>query len=106
MLGLGKWKFYIDTMFYRGDAILTVGEVNGAYEAGIEVPQLGQELPPMTYENLKQEGNTITGDVKTDLLKGKTLSFSVTFDGDTASGFLKIPFIGKVKMKNGVRIAD
>jgi len=103
MLGLGKWKFKLDTMFYRGDAFLTVGEKDGEYDIGIELVDMN--LPEFSYEGLQVEGDTVTGIAHTDLLRGKDIPFTITFEGDTANGFLKVPFMGKIKLKDGERIA-
>jgi len=104
MLGLGKWKFNVNTMIYRGEAFLTIGEKDGEYDIGIELP--GQDnVPDFEIFDMAAEGNTITGSVKTSLLRGKVIPFSATFDGDTASGFLKVPFVGKIDLKDGVKVA-
>jgi len=104
MPALGKWKFYVDTMFYRGDAILAVFEKeDGDYDVGLEIPGMAN-APEIEVVRMEVDGNTINGAGKTDLLKGKEIPFSATFDGDTASGFIKIPFIGRIKLTNGVRV--
>jgi len=102
MVGLGKWKFFVDTMFYRGDAVLTVGDKNGKYDISIDLP--GIDVPDFTISDMQADGNTVTGNVQTSLLKGKDIPFSCTFDGDTANGFLKVPFMGKVALKEGKKI--
>ena len=103
MLGLGKWKFQLDTMFYRGSAVLTVGEKDGEYDIGIDLVDMN--IPEFSYENLQAEGNTVTGVAHTDLLKGKDIPFSLTFEDGKANGFLKVPFMGKIKLKDGENIA-
>ena len=103
MLGLGKWKFKMDTMFYRGDVLLIVSEKDGEYDINIELTDMN--IPEFSYEKLEAEGNTVTGIAHTDLLKGKDIPFSITFEDGVANGFLKIPFMGKIKLKDGVNIA-
>lgn len=39
------------------------------------------------------------------MLPGKDIVLNATFDGDTFEGVLKIPFVGKVKLKDGRRLA-
>jgi len=102
MLGLGTWEFRVDTMFYRGRVMLMVGEKDGGYDIGIDIP--GMDVPDFSINSIAAEGNTITGTAQTDLLKGKDIPFSVTIDGDTAEGFLKVPFMGKLTMKDGKKI--
>ena len=103
LLGEGKWKFQLDTMFYRGDAFMTVGSKDGEYDIKIELVDMS--VPDFSYEQLQAEENTVTGIAHTDLLKGKDLPFSVTFENDTANGYLKVPFMGKIKLKDGEKIA-
>jgi len=103
MLGLGTWEFQVDTMFYRGKVLLMVGEKDGGYDIGIDIP--GMDVPDFAITSLAAEDNTVSGTVQTSLLKGKDIPFSVTFEGETASGFMKVPFMGKLTMKDGKRIA-
>jgi len=102
MVGLGKWKFNVDTMFYRGDAFLSIGEKDGEYDIGLELP--GMDVPDFSVNDIQAEGNTVTGNVKTSLLRGKEIPFSYTFEGESASGFMKVPFMGKIKLNNGVKV--
>jgi len=102
MIGIGKWKFFVDTMFYRGDAVLVISEKDGKPDIGLDMP--GMDVPDFSVSDMEYDGNTVTGNVQTSLLKGKNIPFSCTFEGDRANGFLKIPFIGKVKLNNGVKI--
>jgi len=108
MLGLGTWEFNVDTMFYRGRVLLMVAEKDGDYDISIDIP--GMDVPSFEVKSLEaDEGNTdttgtVTGTAQTDLLRGKDIPFSITFDGDAASGFLKVPFMGKFTMKDGKRV--
>ena len=102
MIGLGKWKFFVDTMFYRGDATLIITDNGGT--PGIELDLPGMDVPDFSVSDMAYDGNTVTGNVQTSMLKGKNIPFSCTFEGNTANGFLKIPFIGKVKLSNGTKI--
>ena len=103
MLGLGTWEFNVDTMFYRGRVLLIVNEKDGEYDIGIDIP--GMDVPAFEVKSIEVEDNTVTGAAQTDLLRGKDIPFSITFDGDTAEGFLKVPFMGKFTMRDGKRIA-
>jgi len=106
MLGLGTWKFSVDTMFYRGDAKVIIGEKDGGYTVDVDIPVM-DEMPAFTFGGLEVEDNTITGTatIDLDMMRGKEIPFSVTFDGDSATGFLKVPFLGKIKLNDGVRVA-
>ena len=102
MIGIGKWSCSIDTMMFRGDAIVTIADKGGEYEITAEVP--GYTMPDYTVKDIKEDGDTLTFVVMTSLLSGKELPVSMTFDGDTFTGFGKVPLLGKVKFKNGKRI--
>jgi len=104
MLGLGTWEFNVDTMFYRGKVLLIVKEKDGAYDMDIDIVGM-DSTPPFAVLSMNVEGNTVSGAAQTDLLKGKEIPYSITFDGDTATGFLKVPFMGKINLKNGARVA-
>ena len=103
MLGLGTWQFEVDTMFYRGRVLLMVGEKDGEYDISIDIP--GMDVPDFKVVSIETEDNTVTGAAQTDLLRGKDIPFSITFDGDTAEGYLKVPFMGKFTMRDGKKIA-
>ena len=102
MIGLGNWKFHVDTMFYRGDAILSIADKDGKYDVSIDITEI--DVPEFSIYGIEQDGNTITGLAQTDLLKGKEIPFSITFEDDTANGFLKVPFLGRIKLENGQKM--
>jgi len=101
MIGLGTWKFNVDTMFYKGEALLNITDNGGSYGVNCELKDmdLGMEIVSINEEN----GDTLNGTATIKLLKGKEVEFSVTFTEDAADGFLKVPFIGKIKLKNGTK---
>jgi len=102
MIGLGTWNFAVDTMFYKGAAILTITN-DGEYAIKVELPDMsGIEI---AVANITEDGDTLNGIATTDMLKGKDIPCSVTFDGDEAEGVLKVPFIGKLKLKDGRKAA-
>lgn len=102
MIGIGTWEAPINTMVYKGTGIMKISDVNGEYDFKFEL--VGQRLPEIKISELAEDGNTLTGIGQCDILKGQRLPFSLTFDGDTFSGFLKAPIVGKVKI-NGKKIA-
>jgi len=103
MIGLGTWKFSVDTMFYKGAAILDITNEDGEYAIKVDLPDMdGVEI---AVKSAAADGDTLTGIAITEMLKGKDIPYSVTFDGDSASGFLKVPFLGKLKLENGARAA-
>ncbi len=103
MLGLGKWHCSVDTMFFSGDVELTVKDNNGEYEFEIDLP--GIDVPDYQVKSVEEDGNTVKAVVHVPMI-GKDADLNVTFDGDTFNGFLKIPFLGKVKFKDGYRVTE
>ena len=52
-------------------------------------------------KKIEEDDDTINAVVQTSLLPDKDIDLCVTFDGDEFDGFVKIPFLGKVKFKDG-----
>ncbi|MDR1733382.1 MAG: hypothetical protein LBR73_00640 [Oscillospiraceae bacterium] len=104
MVGLGKWEFYADTMFYNGNVYLIVSEKNGEYDVDIELS--GVDVPAIEVKSVSEEGNTLKGIATSDMLRGKEIpfEFSVSADGLTANGTIKIPFMESVKLNNGKKV--
>ncbi|MBQ2848149.1 MAG: hypothetical protein IJO03_07075 [Clostridia bacterium] len=104
MIGLGKWACNVNTMFFSGEVKLDVFDNNGSYGFNVDIP--GVQIPDITVKSVEEDDDTVNAVVETSLLPGKDIELTVTFDGDEFDGFLKIPFIGKVKFKDGHRIAE
>lgn len=104
MIGLGRWICHVDTMFFRGDAKLHLFDKNGEYGFELELPDM--DIPEIEVSDVKEDGNTLTAIARVDLLPGKDIEVTLTFeDNDTMTGLLKVPFIGKIKLKDGRRDA-
>ena len=104
MIGLGKWACNVNTMFFSGEAKINVFDNNGTYGFELDVPDIN--IPAIDIKKVEEDDDTINAVVQTDLLPGKDIELSITFDGDEFDGFLKIPFLGKIKFKDGHRIAE
>ncbi len=103
MLGLGKWACNVNTMFFSGEVKLEVVDNNGEYGFELDLP--GVDVPDIEIKKVEEDDDTINATVATSLLPGKDIELSITFDDDTFDGFIKIPFLGKVKLKDGHKIA-
>lgn len=101
MIGLGKWVCHVDTMFFRGDAHLHLFDNNGEYGFELSLPDMS--IPEIVIKDVTENGNTLNAVANVDLLPGKDIDVTLTFDGDTFEGLLKVPFIGKIKLKDGKR---
>ncbi len=104
MIGLGNWLAHIDTMFFKGDATIKVANVNGEYSFDLELPS-DIDIPEFKIYDITEDGNTLNAKATVDLLQGKVIELSFTFEGDTANGFLKIPYIGKIKVKDAKKVS-
>lgn len=104
MIGLGKWACSVNTMFFSGEVKLNVFDNNGEYGFKVEIP--GIQIPDIEIKSVEEDDDTVNAVVQTSLLPGKDIELNVTFDGDEFDGFLKIPFIGKVKFKDGHRVEE
>lgn len=99
MIGLGKWSVCVDTMFFSGEAFFTIKDNNGEYGWELDVP--GVDVPEIEIHDIKEDGNTLTATANVDLLPGKDIDITATFEENTFEGLIKIPFIGKIKLKDG-----
>ncbi len=103
MIGLGKWACHVDTMFFKGDVEMTISDNNGQYGFDLKLP--GIDIPGYEIKELNEEnGDTINAIVNVDMLPGKDISLILTFTDDTVNGLVKVPFLGKIKLKDGKKI--
>ena len=104
MIGLGKWACSVNTMFFSGEVKINIFDDNGSYGFELDIP--GIQVPDITVKSVEEDDDTVNAVVQTSLLPGKDIEMTVTFDEDEFDGFLKIPFIGKVKFKDGHRVEE
>lgn len=102
MIGLGKWACSVNTMIFSGDVEFEIFDNNGEYGFNLDVP--GMKIPDFKVKEVEEDDDTITATIETSLLEGKDITLVVTIDDDTFDGYLKVPFFGKVKLKNGRKI--
>ena len=102
MLGLGTWKLAVSTRFYSGDAFMTIGEKDGDYVVSVELAS--GKKPDFRFGNLRAEGNTLTGTAQHSLLQGNLIPLVLTFEDNTVSGSLDVPFVGMIKFSNGEKV--
>lgn len=104
MIGLGKWACSVNTMFFSGEVKIKVFDNNGSYGFELDIPAV--EVPDIDIKEVEEDGNTINAVVQTSLLPEKNIELTINFDGDEFDGFIKIPFLGKVKFKDGHRVTE
>ncbi len=104
MIGIGSWACSVNSMFFSGEVKFKVFDDNGKYGFEIDIP--GITVPDIDVIEVIEEDDTINATVQTSLLEGKNINLFAEFDGDTFDGYLKIPFIGKIKFKDGHKIEE
>jgi len=104
MIGLGKWAYKVNTVFYSGDVVLGVADDGGEYKIEVLQIESDSDAPEYRFYEVVEEGNTLTAKGEVSLLPGKVLSLSLTFEGDTLNGFLKVPYVGKIKINDAKKI--
>ena len=103
MIGLGKWTGDIETSMISGNAIVEISDNNGEYDFSVTVPSL-KKLPNFRVYDIKENGNCLSGKAEIDLMGKMNVDISVKINGDTFTGYIKVPFFGKIEIKNGRRI--
>lgn len=104
MKGLGnKYKAKINNMFFKGDAVFVITCNDEKYEMEIELDGAEFEMPVEIIEAV-EDGDTLMAKATTTILPEKVIDMSLTFEDDKCNGYLKIPFVGKVKIKDAVKI--
>ena len=102
MIGLGKWACIVNTMVFSGDVEFEIFDNNGEYGFNLNLPNV--KVPDFKVKEVEEDDDTITATIETSLLEGKDITLVVTIDDDTFDGYIKVPFFGKVKLKNGRKI--
>ena len=105
MVGIGKWAGRVNTLVFKGEITVEIKDNNGEYDINFELPEKFKNVE-IRYYDVYAEGNTIHGKGEMTLLPGKEIVASVTFEGDTMTGTLLLPFLGnkEIKIKDGHRI--
>lgn len=100
MLGLGNWEFTVDSMLFRGKVKVAVTNEDGAYDVKLDIPGM-DKIPPIVIVSIEEKENELCGIAKNSALGDKDIPFSFSFDGEKATGFIKIPIVGKINLKDG-----
>ena len=103
MLGTGKWECQIDSMFFKGIVFITISDNNGEYVFNIEIPN--EKIPEFEVFDVKTEGNTMSAKAKLEQLRDNEIELEITFNENAFVGFMKIPFVGRVKLRDGKKIS-
>jgi len=105
MLGIGTWEFPVNIMVYKGTVQMDITDNGGDYGFALRVPGAEEHIPPVEIKSVTENGSTLNITAKVPQFPKKDIPVSVTFDGNSASGVVKAPFVGKITLKNGRKIA-
>ncbi len=100
-IALGKWRCRIDSFIFSGDIFMTVRNKNGEYDFELEVP--GITAPDFEFKRIEESGNRVNATVFVPAVK-KEAELDITFSQNSFEGFLKVPLLGKIKLKNAVKV--
>ena len=103
MIGLGKWTGDIETSIISGNAIVEIIDNNGEYDFSVTVPSL-KKLPNFKVYDIVEDGNRLSGKAEIELMGKMNVDISVEINGDSFTGYLQVPFLGKIEIKNGRKI--
>lgn len=103
MIGLGKWTGEIETTMISGSAIVEISDNNGEYDFSVTVPAM-KKLPNFKVYDIVEDGNRLSGKAEIDLMGKMNVNISVEINGDTFTGYIQVPFLGKIEIKNGKKI--
>jgi len=103
MIGIGKWQFSVNTIFFKGNAVLEIIDNNGKYGFNAEIPGM-KKTPSYFISEIKENGNTLKVKGGSDMLPGKEVEVVANFEGNTCNGYINAPFFGKIMINNGKKI--
>jgi len=104
MIGLGKWEYSVNTVYFTGTVVLGISDDGGKHKIEVLQVETEDDAPEFVFHDITEEGNSLIGKGEISLLPGSMLDLSLTFEGDVMTGFLKVPYVGKIKIKDGKKV--
>lgn len=102
MLGIGTWKTKVCNMFYNGEITLRVFDNNGEY--GFELVEPKMNAPTVEIKQLNTSGNHLSAVFTARELHGRDATIELDFTENTVSGTAKLPLVGTVTIKDGIKL--
>ncbi|MGN1316397.1 MAG: hypothetical protein ACI4VW_04965 [Acutalibacteraceae bacterium] len=103
MVGIGRYKVNIDRNFFKGNVILNISHNCGKYSFEIEADEIDFDTD-ITVLRAVENGNTLCAKAEIGAMPGKEIDVSLTFDGNECNGYFKVPYVGKIKINDAVKI--
>lgn len=105
-IGIGSWAGKISLRIARGEVKFTISEAaDGGYKIDVALPG-ALKAAKINFIDIKEEedGKTLSGMGTISVLPGRKLSGAFTFAGDTFTGEIHGPVVGKVFITDGHKI--
>lgn len=103
MIGLGRWQGRLESVFFSGDVTITIADRDGKYDIGVDL--MGKfEVPEFTITQVTEDGSSLRITAAVKYLRGKSLTAVLNFEGDSLTGSLSVPMIGKLMLTEGHRV--
>ncbi len=100
---IGKWQGRADTPFFKGSAVVDIFDDGGKY--GFKTSVQGfDKLPEFSVYNIQEGENSLKGCADINMFGKITAEIEVHFNGDTFTGEIRLPVLGKVQILDGRRI--
>ena len=103
MIGLGKWGCDINSMIYSGKVVIDITDNNGVYHFDLSLTDF--DVPEYEVVDVIEEGNDTLKIIVLVPMLAREIEMTVTFTENSFSGMAKLPFLGKIKFKDGYRIS-
>ncbi len=84
------------------NSFFNIYSTDGEYGFRIDIPDI--KAPEIIVKDVEEDEDKITVTAETSLLPGKDVILFLEFDDDTCEGYVKVPLVGKIKLKNGKKI--
>ena len=107
MVGIGRWSAKINVLFMKLEGIVEIREQDGQYTFDFTPPERFKDVK-FRYFDISAEGDTIRGKGEASAFPGKVFDVEATFQGDTMTGKIVLPFMGnkEIPILDGHKIGD
>ena len=105
MIGIGTWRARIDTFFLKAEATVDIQDQNGQYAFVFHLPEQFSNAN-IRFFDVREEGDTLFGKGEISLLPGKIFEGRFTFQGDSLTGTITLPFMENktIELLDGHRV--
>ncbi len=104
MIGLGRWSCGLDTPLVEEDGVVQISERDGNY--AFRLLAKDKNIPDYKVESIREkDGDTLIITITIEGLPEESkVRICATFTDTELTGYVRLPFIGKINIINGKRI--